>query len=192
PSSSIDPEWLSLRLRLWPHAKEAELLSDMADTLARGHFVRLAFAPGGSAIGLVEASQRVDYVNGTSTSPVAFLEGLYVEPMWRRKGVARAPHPNPLCPYPVLFRQPFCLVPGAVAVLVLHSRTTSAALIVSVVCGIAGVVLGFSFWQVRRGHWQHVDASARAERRSLNLFLAIVLFLAAGVAFYQVPEPGLS
>ena len=62
----------------------------MADTLARGHFVRLAFAPGGSAIGLVEASQRVDYVNGTSTSPVAFLEGLYVEPMWRRKGVARA------------------------------------------------------------------------------------------------------
>ena len=87
---------------------------------------------------------------------------------------------------------PLVVVPGAVAILVLHGRTSSAALIVSVVCGIAGVVLGFSFWQVRRGHWQHVDASAHAERRSLNLFLAIVLFLAAAVAFYQVPEPGLS
>jgi aminoglycoside 6'-N-acetyltransferase I len=62
----------------------------MADALARGHFVRLAAAPDGSAIGFVEASLRIDYVNGTSTSPVAFLEGLYVEPFARRKGVARA------------------------------------------------------------------------------------------------------
>jgi aminoglycoside 6'-N-acetyltransferase I len=52
--------------------------------------VRLAYTPDGSAVGFVEASQRVDYVNGTSTSPVAFLEGLYVEPSARRKGVARA------------------------------------------------------------------------------------------------------
>jgi len=90
PASATDPEWLSLRLRLWPQEKESELLRDMTDTLARGHFVRLAFAPSGSAIGLVEGSQRVDYVNGTTTSPVAFLEGLYVAPTWRRKGVARA------------------------------------------------------------------------------------------------------
>jgi len=62
----------------------------MADALARGHFVRLASAPDGFAVGFVEASQRVDYVNGTSTSPVAFLEGLYVEPTARRKGLARA------------------------------------------------------------------------------------------------------
>jgi aminoglycoside 6'-N-acetyltransferase I len=62
----------------------------MAEAFARGHLVRLAAAPDGSAIGFVEASQRVDYVNGTSTSPVAFLEGLYVEPSARRKGVARA------------------------------------------------------------------------------------------------------
>lgn len=61
----------------------------MADMLARGHFVRLAYAAGGAAIGFVEASQRVDYVNGTSTSPVAFLEGLYVDPAYRRRGVAR-------------------------------------------------------------------------------------------------------
>ena len=33
---------------------------------------------------------RHDYVNGTDTSPVAFLEGLYVAPAARRAGVARA------------------------------------------------------------------------------------------------------
>ena len=33
---------------------------------------------------------RTDYVNGTSTSPVAFLEGIYVVPEARRKGVAAA------------------------------------------------------------------------------------------------------
>ena len=54
---------------------------------ARDHFVRLAFLPDGSAIGFVEASQRGDYVNGTSTSPVAFLEGLYVEPSARRRAL---------------------------------------------------------------------------------------------------------
>jgi aminoglycoside 6'-N-acetyltransferase I len=31
---------------------------------------------------------RTDYVNGTSTSAVAFLEGIYVVPEARRKGVA--------------------------------------------------------------------------------------------------------
>jgi membrane-associated phospholipid phosphatase len=87
---------------------------------------------------------------------------------------------------------PLVVVPAAVATLVLHERTSSAALIVSVVCGIAGAVLAFSFWQVRRGQWQHVDASDRVERRSLNVFLAIVLFVGAAVAFYHLPESGLS
>jgi aminoglycoside 6'-N-acetyltransferase I len=62
----------------------------MVDALARGHYVRLAVTASGSAMGFVEASKRVDYVNGTSSSPVAFLEGLYVAPKSRRKGIARA------------------------------------------------------------------------------------------------------
>lgn len=52
--------------------------------------MRLALTASGSAVGFVEASKRVDYLNGTSSSPVVFLEGLYVEPTSRRKGVARA------------------------------------------------------------------------------------------------------
>ena len=41
-------------------------------------------------MGFAEVSLRTDYVNVTSTSPVAFLEGLYVTPQARRMGVAAA------------------------------------------------------------------------------------------------------
>ena len=44
----------------------------------------------GELIGFAEASVRRDYVNGCETSPVAFLEGIYVVPANRRQGVANA------------------------------------------------------------------------------------------------------
>jgi len=50
----------------------------------------MAYAPDGNPIGLAEAAIRSDHVNGTSASPVAFLEGLYVLPEQRRQGVARS------------------------------------------------------------------------------------------------------
>lgn len=87
--SAGDRRWLALRRRLWP-GSDAEHMRSMDDVVARGQFVRLAVAADGSAIAFVEASKRVDYVNGTSSSPVAFLEGLYVEPASRRNGLARA------------------------------------------------------------------------------------------------------
>jgi membrane-associated phospholipid phosphatase len=39
----------------------------------------------------------------------------------------------------------------------------------------AAMVMGYSWWQVRRGRWGHVDASAKHERGSLNRFLLIAL-----------------
>lgn len=89
PRSGSDGAWLSLRSALWPEASETEHLAGMADAIARGHYVRLAVTADGAVLGFVEASKRTDYVNGTSSSPVAFLEGLYVVPAARRKGIAR-------------------------------------------------------------------------------------------------------
>ena len=85
-----DQRWLALRSRLWPDGSEAEHQRYMGDAIARGHFVRLAIGANGTAMGFVEASKRGDYVNGTNSSPVTFLEGLYVEPASRGRGVARA------------------------------------------------------------------------------------------------------
>ena len=89
PSGSGDRAWLALRSALWPDASETEHLAGMVDAIARGHYVRLAVTADGCVLGFVQASKRTDYVNGTSSSPVAFLEGLYVVPAARRKGIAR-------------------------------------------------------------------------------------------------------
>ena len=43
----------------------------------------------GTAAGFAEAALRRDYVNGCSTSPVGFLEGIYVKPEYRHRGLAR-------------------------------------------------------------------------------------------------------
>jgi len=47
---------------------------------------------------------------------------------------------------------------------------------------LLAAVLGFIFWQTRRGGWTHVDASVATERRSLNRFLLVGLILAAALA----------
>ena len=93
PLRSIhDPDWLQMRLALWPEANDDEHLEEMAGFLARPeHYAQfIARNDRDEACGFVEASIRNDYVNGTETSPVAFLEGIYVNLTARRKGVARA------------------------------------------------------------------------------------------------------
>lgn len=86
-----NPAWLALRQALWPDATAAEHLQEMAGQLAElgrfGPFI--ATAADGMPLGLAEVALRADYVNGTDSSPVAFLEGLYVVPAVRRQGVAR-------------------------------------------------------------------------------------------------------
>lgn len=86
------PGWLELRATLWPECSREEHLAEMALQLQGpqrfSQFVARDDAD--VAIGLAEASVRSDYVNGTRTSPVAFLEGLYVVPAARRRHVAAA------------------------------------------------------------------------------------------------------
>jgi len=84
--------WLALRSRLWPRSSREEHLAEMARWVAWPDrcAVFIHAGPGDRALGLAEASLRTDYVNGTRSSPVAFLEGLYVVPEARRRGVARA------------------------------------------------------------------------------------------------------
>lgn len=82
--------WLALRAALWPD-DEAAHLADMAGLLAEperyAQFV--AYTDQGEPAGFVEAALRGDYVNGTESSPVAFLEGIYVAPAHRHAGWAR-------------------------------------------------------------------------------------------------------
>ena len=92
PLEAADFEaWVALQHRLWPHHSIDELRHDANALLARGERAAVFLAKAdGEVVGFAEATLRVDFVNGTSTSPVTFLEGLYVAPEWRHKGIARA------------------------------------------------------------------------------------------------------
>jgi aminoglycoside 6'-N-acetyltransferase I len=84
--------WLPMRRKLWPHCSDAEHVAEMRDLLSEPQrFAQfIAYSASGEAAGFAEASIRHDYVNGTISSPVAFLEGIYVEPDHRRAGLARS------------------------------------------------------------------------------------------------------
>lgn len=84
-------DWVRLRLALWPDSTAHEHRDDAAGILeSTNETAFIARDDAGLAIGLAEAALRHDYVNGCESSPVGFLEGIYVEPGWRLHGVARA------------------------------------------------------------------------------------------------------
>ena len=89
-STKLLNEWRSLRQRLWPHAvldhHESEIIALLRTPDRSAGYLALV---NGTVCGLAEATLRFDYVNGCESSPVLFLEGIYVEPAWRRSGVAR-------------------------------------------------------------------------------------------------------
>jgi aminoglycoside 6'-N-acetyltransferase I len=84
-------DWAALRQALWPDTAPEEHQAEIAAQVARPHDTinLVARQADGTAVGFAEASIRHDHVNGCDTSPVAFLEGIYVAPEHRRIGTAR-------------------------------------------------------------------------------------------------------
>lgn len=82
-------QWLPLRHALWPDTNAEDHAAEAAGLL-RSKRLAAFLACVGAPVGFAEASLRHDYVNGCASSPVVFLEGIFVEPSQRRKGVARA------------------------------------------------------------------------------------------------------
>lgn len=83
-------EWHRLRLALWPDVAPVEHEAEMRAWLERADTaVFVAARSGGGLAGFAEAGTR-PYADGCLTSPVAFLEGWYVDADARRLGVGRA------------------------------------------------------------------------------------------------------
>ena len=84
--------WVEMRTALWPDAALVEHQREIADSLGSPVNERvglIALTDQHEILGFAEASVRHDPVNGCSTSPVAFLEGIFVTPRHRQCGVAR-------------------------------------------------------------------------------------------------------
>lgn len=85
-------QWARLRASLWPSRsiqQHRQALAAKLDELGKGYVGFLALSQTGDAVGFAEAALRHDHVNGCETSPVVFLEGIYVRPEDRRQGVAK-------------------------------------------------------------------------------------------------------
>jgi aminoglycoside 6'-N-acetyltransferase I len=91
PKASTLAAWRRMRQTLWPELTEEENTRETEEMMAATprFFVRIALDRDEGAAGFAEATLRTDYVNGCVSSPVIFLEGIYVEPQARRHGVAR-------------------------------------------------------------------------------------------------------
>ena len=84
------PEWLRMRMLLWPDADpkglEDELDSILVDPMTP---VFVAEREDGRLCGLLEAGTR-PYADGCDTSPVGYIEGWYVDEDLRGRGIGRA------------------------------------------------------------------------------------------------------
>ena len=81
--------WEQLRSQLWPECPLERHRLEIEQLLAGSGVVALASA-GKELVGFVEVSMRVDHVEGTTSAPVAYLEGWYVAEKFRGQGIGRA------------------------------------------------------------------------------------------------------
>ena len=79
--------WAELCVALWPeHTVEDMLRERSGGGLLQNEFLYMS---GGEAAAFLSLSLRHDYVEGTDSSPVGYLEGIYVKPEMQGKGVGR-------------------------------------------------------------------------------------------------------
>ena len=84
------PEVVRLAAELWPQHTLEELEEELEPyTDRRDAAVFLAYQEGRKPCGFAQCGLRRDYVEGTETSPVGYLEGIYVRPLCRGQGIAR-------------------------------------------------------------------------------------------------------
>lgn len=84
-------EWQRLRSELWPHVPPDQHRREMVDILSDSEFNAVFVAVGRDRKlhGFVEVSVRLS-AEGCRPGPIGYLEGWYVEPAARGKGVGRA------------------------------------------------------------------------------------------------------
>jgi len=83
---SNEVDWAKLNVALWPdHTLESRLRERAA---GRCEFEYLYYLEN-QAVGFLSLAMRSDYVEGTRSSPVGYIEGIYVLPEFRRRGIAK-------------------------------------------------------------------------------------------------------
>lgn len=77
-----------LSLKLWSDHEYNEMLREFQEYLRSPECALYLALDGETPIGFAQCQLRHDYVEGTETSPVGYLEGIFVAEDYRRQGVA--------------------------------------------------------------------------------------------------------
>jgi aminoglycoside 6'-N-acetyltransferase I len=86
------PAWSRMRTALWPNTSEAhldEIAQFFAGQLQEPLAVLLAYENDETPLGFIELNIRT-YAEGCKTNRIGYVEGWYVEPHARRRGIGRA------------------------------------------------------------------------------------------------------
>ncbi|MBD5099335.1 MAG: GNAT family N-acetyltransferase [Clostridiales bacterium] len=78
----------ALACELWPGHTPEELLAEL-EALSRSEGAVFLAVEDGAPAGFAQCQLRHDYVEGTGTSPVGYLEGVYVREEYRGRGLAK-------------------------------------------------------------------------------------------------------
>ena len=79
------PVIAELMTALWPHHTVSEMETELKECVNQEETALFLAEEGGFA----QCSLRHDYVEGTESSPVGYLEGIYVSESARKQGIAR-------------------------------------------------------------------------------------------------------
>ena len=82
------PILTELALQLWPNNAVDKMYYDLGKIMTGGESVFFLAYEEEKAVGYAQCQLRHDYVEGTETSPVGYLEGIYVKEYAREQGFA--------------------------------------------------------------------------------------------------------
>lgn len=78
-----------LALMLWPAHTLEDLIHEFEQIIEDKNSYVLLVLDEEESIGFAQCSLRFDYVEGTDSSPVGYLEGIFVKEEYRSKGVGK-------------------------------------------------------------------------------------------------------
>lgn len=77
-----------LALLLWPNHTILSLKEEIGQILCSQEAAFFVAFAGNEPVGFSQCQLRHDYVEGTSSSPMGYLEGIFVKEEFRKKGIA--------------------------------------------------------------------------------------------------------
>lgn len=78
-----------LAIQMWGNHTLAELEEDFAETINNNDSVCFIKYVDNTPVGFAQCQLRHDYVEGTHSSPVGYLEGIFIIPEYQHKGYAK-------------------------------------------------------------------------------------------------------